>query len=313
MRILVALGGNAILQKGGTGTASEQFVTVGETCKQLVKIVRAGHDLAVTHGNGPQVGNILLAYDSAKKILPPMPLDVCGAQSQGMIGYMLQQSLENELRRSRMKKSVAVVLTQTVVSASDRAFSSPSKPIGPFYTKEEAELLKGKNGWTMVNDSNRGFRRVVPSPEPVEIVEGRTIRSLYEDGTIVIAAGGGGIPVVKDREAKGYVGVEAVIDKDLASAILAEVLGIDVMVVLTDVDGIFLDYGRPTQRLLRRMSAEEGRRYLLEGQFPAGSMGPKVEAVTRFVESGGKKAIITSLKQVEAALSGKAGTEVSAK
>lgn len=313
MRILVALGGNAILRKGGTGTASEQLATVDETCKQLVKIVRAGHDLVITHGNGPQIGDILLAYDSAKKILPPMPLDVCGAQSQGMIGYMLQQSLENRLRRSRMRKGVAVVLTQTVVSASDRAFSSPSKPIGPFYTEEEAELLRGKNGWTIVNDSNRGFRRVVPSPEPVEIVESPTIRSLYEDGTIVIAAGGGGIPVVKDRESKGYIGVEAVIDKDLASALLAEVLGIEVMLVVTDVDGIFLDYGRPTQRLLRRMSAKEGRKYIREGQFPAGSMGPKVEAVTRFVESGGKSAIVTSLRQMEAALSGKAGTEVYAK
>ena len=313
MKILVALGGNAILQQGGTRTASEQLATVGETCKQLVKIVKAGHDLAITHGNGPQIGDILLAYDSAKKTLPPMPLDVCGAQSQGMIGYMLQQSLENELRRHRVKKSVAVVLTQTVVSASDRAFSSPSKPIGPFYTEEEAGLLKGKNGWTMVNDSNRGFRRVVPSPEPVEIVEGSIIRSLYENDMIVIAAGGGGIPVIIGQESEGYFGVEAVIDKDLASALLAEVLGIDVMVVVTDVDGIFLDYGGPSQRLLRRMSATEGRRYLREGQFPAGSMGPKVEAVTRFVESGGKRAIVTSLKQMEAALSGKAGTEVSAK
>jgi carbamate kinase len=313
MRILVALGGNAILRKGGTGTASEQFATVGETCGQLVKIIRAGHGLAITHGNGPQIGDILLAYDSAKRMLPPMPLDVCGAQSQGMIGYMLQQSLGNELRKSRVKKSIAVVLTQTVVSASDRAFSSPSKPIGPFYTEEEGELLKGKKGWTMVNDSNRGFRRVVPSPEPVEIVEGPTIRSLYENGTIVIAAGGGGIPVVKDGESKGYLGVEAVIDKDLASALLAEVLGIDVMVVVTDVDGVFLDYGRPSQRFLRRMSATEGRRYLREGQFPAGSMGPKVEAATRFVESGGKRTIITSLKQMGAALSGEAGTEVSAK
>ena len=230
-----------------------------------------------------------------------------------MIGYMLQQSLENELRRHRIEKSVAVVLTQTVVSTSDRAFSNPSKPIGPFYTKEEAALLKSKNGWTMVNDSNRGFRRVVPSPEPVEIVEGRIIRSLYENDTIVIAAGGGGIPVVKDQESKGYLGVEAVIDKDLASVLLAEALGIDVIVVVTDVDGIFLDYGRPNQRFLRRMSATEGRRYLREGQFPAGSMGPKVEAVTRFVESGGKKAIVTSLKQMAAALSGEAGTEVSAK
>ncbi len=313
MRVLVALGGNAILQKGGARTASEQLATVDKTCKQLVRIVRAGHALAVTHGNGPQIGDILLAYDSAKKTLPSMPLDVCGAQSQGMIGYMLQQSLENELRRHRIEKSVAVVLTQTVVSASDSAFSRPSKPIGPFYTQKEAKLLKNKNGWTMVNDSNRGFRRVVPSPEPVEIVEGKIIRSLYENDMIVIAAGGGGIPVVKDRASKGYLGVEAVIDKDLASALLAEVLGIDVMVVATDVDGIFLDYGRPTQRLLRRMSAVEGRTYLREGQFPAGSMGPKVEAVIRFVESGGKRAIVTSLKQIEAALSGRVGTVVSAK
>lgn len=288
------------------------MATVDKTCRHLVKIIKEGHRLAITHGNGPQIGDILLAYDSARDILPPMPLDVCGAQSQGMIGYMLQQSLENVLRRARIKRSVAVVLTQTVVSVSDRAFSNPSKPIGQFYTKEEAGRLKKKSGWKMVNDSNRGFRRIVPSPEPVEIVESRTIRSLYENDTIVIAAGGGGIPVIKGQGSKGYLGVEAVIDKDLASALLAEALGIDVMVVVTDVDGIFLHYGKPGQRLLRRMSVKEGRTYLRQGQFPAGSMGPKVEAVLRFVESGGEKAIVTSLKNMEAALAGDAGTEVSA-
>jgi carbamate kinase len=310
MRVLVALGGNAILSRGGTGTISEQVATVDETCRQLVKIIKEGHRLAITHGNGPQIGDIMLAYESAKDILPPMPLDVCGAQSQGMIGYMLQQSLENELLRSRIKRKVAVVITQTVVSASDGAFSNPSKPIGQFYTKEESGRLGRKNGWKMVNDSNRGFRRVVPSPEPVKIVESPTIRSLYEDGTIVIAAGGGGIPVIKGGSG-GYLGVEAVIDKDLASALLAEALGIDIMAVVTDVDGVFLDYGKPDQRLLRRMRVKEGRTYLREGQFPPGSMGPKVEAILRFVESGGKKAVVTSLKNMEAALSGKAGTEVS--
>jgi carbamate kinase len=308
MKILVALGGNAILRRGGTGTAAEQEATIDSTSKRLVGIIGEGHDVALTHGNGPQVGDILLAYDLAKGVLSPMPLDVCGAQSQGMIGYMLQQSLENELKFVGIMKSVATVLTQTVVKATDRAFANPTKPIGQFYDEAEAKDLERRNGWSMINDSNRGFRRVVPSPNPVSFLESETIKCLFDEGTVVIAAGGGGVPVVKDTGSRRYIGVEAVIDKDLAAALLAGLLGVDLLMILADVDGVFLNYGRPEQRLVDKMSVQEARRYLAEGQFPAGSMGPKVEAAVRFIESGGKRAVIGSLERVEATLGGEAGT-----
>jgi carbamate kinase len=309
MKILVALGGNAILRSGGKGTAVEQQAAIDSTSKKLVRIIGEGHNIALTHGNGPQVGNILLAYDSAKSVLAPMPLDVCGAQSQGMIGYMLQQSIENQLKSVRIAKSVATVLTQTVVSATDRAFANPTKPIGPFYDEAESKELERKKGWSMINDSNRGFRRVVPSPDPVSFLEVETIKSLFDKGTLVIAAGGGGVPVIKDAKSGRYVGVEAVIDKDLAAALLARLLGVDLLMILSDVDGVFLDYGKPKQRLVDTVSVREARKYLGTGQFPAGSMGPKVEAAVRFIESGGKRAAIGSLERVEAVLGGEAGTD----
>ncbi|MGD0395422.1 MAG: carbamate kinase [Nitrososphaerales archaeon] len=309
MNILVALGGNAILRSGGKGTAAEQRAAIDSTSRRLVRLIREGHDVALTHGNGPQVGNILLAYDLAKSVLAPMPLDVCGAQSQGMIGYMLQQSLENQLKSVGIAKSVATVLTQTVVSATDRAFAKPTKPIGPFYDEAESKELEEKNGWSMINDSNRGFRRVVPSPNPVSFLESETIKCLFDEGTVVIAAGGGGVPVVKDGKSGRYIGVEAVIDKDLAAALLARLLRVDLMMILADVDGVFLNYGRPEQRFVERMSVRAARKYLAQGQFPAGSMGPKVEAAVRFIESGGKRAVIGSLEKVEATLGGEAGTD----
>lgn len=312
MKILVALGGNAIQQRGGAGTAAEQFVTVSATCKQLTKILHAGHDLAITHGNGPQVGNILLANEMAKNELPPMPLDVCGAESQGMIGYIMQQCFENELRAAGIDRRVATIVTQTVVDPSDPAFGKPTKPIGPFYSAEEAAILRREKGWTIVSDSGRGFRRVVPSPDPTSIVEAETILRLFEEGTIVIAAGGGGIPVVHDSATGRYRGVEAVIDKDLCAALLANLLRVDQLMLLTDVEGVMLNYGRSDQKLLRMMSAKEGRRYLEEGQFPPGSMGPKVEAALRFVESGGKKSLITSLESIEDSLEERTGTTVTA-
>lgn len=304
----MALGGNAILRRGGTGTAAEQEATIGSTSKRLVGMIREGHDIAITHGNGPQVGDILLAYDSAKRVLSPMPLDVCGAQSQGMIGYMFQQSLENELKSVGLAKSVATVLTQTVVSATDPAFANPTKPIGRFYSEVEARNLEKRNGWSMINDSDRGFRRVVPSPNPVSFLESGTIRCLFDEGTVVIAAGGGGVPVVQDAGLGDYVGVEAVIDKDLGAALLARLLGVDLLMILADVDGVFLYYGRPERKLVDKLSVQEAREYLSEGQFPAGSMGPKVEAAVRFIESGGKRAVIGSLERVEATLGGEAGT-----
>jgi len=309
MKVLVALGGNAILRREGRRTAREQLAAVDETCRQLVNVVEGGNELAVTHGNGPQIGDILLAYESARESLPTVPLDVAGAQSQGMIGYMLQQSLENELNRRKLRKDVTVVLTRTVVSESDPAFAAPSKPIGPFYTEEEAARLR-RRGWRLASEGRKGSRRVVPSPEPMEIVEEATIRSLFEAGRIVIAAGGGGVPVVRRRPGGEFAGVEAVVDKDLASVLVAKALGIEVMVIATDVEGIFLDYGSPTQRLLRELKVEECRAYLREGQFPAGSMGPKAEAAVRFVEAGGRKAVVTSLRGIGEALSGRAGTEI---
>lgn len=308
MKILVALGGNAILRPGSRGTAGEQLATVDLTCSTLLKMIAAGHDIAVTHGNGPQVGDILLANEMARGIISPMPLDVCGAESQGMIGYMIQQSLENGLRRAGLEKRVVTILTQTAVNPSDRAFGNPSKPIGPYFEPGEANRLKAERQWTMIEEPGRGFRRVVPSPDPVEIIESEVIKSLFAQGVVVISTGGGGVPVVRDAGTGRLRGVEAVIDKDLGAALLASFLEVDLLMILTDVDGVCLDYGKPGQRLLRRMSAVEGRRYLLEGQFPPGSMGPKIEAALKFVESMDGRAIITSIEKADSALEGEAGT-----
>jgi carbamate kinase len=308
LKILVALGGNAILRGDSVGTAAEQFARIDATNTQLVELVRAGHEIALTHGNGPQVGDILLANEMAKSVLPPMPLDVCGAESQGMVGYMIQQSLENKLRAAGLKKRVVTILTQTIVEPSDPAFKKPTKPIGPFYTAIESEKLKREKGWTMVSDKKRGYRRVVPSPNPVAIVEDGVVKQLFDAGVILIAAGGGGIPVMRigpDAELKG---VEAVIDKDLGAALLATILKVELLLILTEVDSVYLNYGTPRQERLGRLTMQECKRYMEQGQFPAGTMGPKVEAAVRFVESGGRETIITSLDRVKEALEGRAGT-----
>lgn len=305
LRILVALGGNAILQRSERGTSEEQFINVRRACKHLVEIIKLGHTITITHGNGPQVGDILLKDESAREILPPMPLDVCGAESQGMIGYMIQQSLRNELAGQGLDLAVATILTETVVDPDAAAFRNPSKPIGPFYASADAARFRAQKGWQLVSDSGRGFRRVVPSPLPVTIVQGRTIKSLADEGTIVIAAGGGGIPVTSGVESRG---LEAVIDKDLGAALLANLIGADVLLILTDVENVFLNYGLQNQTALKRVTIGECRRYISEGQFAKGSMLPKVEAAIRFIESGGKAAIISSLESSKSALEGAAGT-----
>ncbi len=307
MRILVALGGNAILQREGKGTAEEQFANVRRACRHLVGIIHQGHKLTITHGNGPQVGDILLKDELAKGTLPQMPLDVCGAESQGMIGYMIQQSLRNELRRAGLDSQVATVLTETVVDGSDPAFKAPTKPIGPFYSASDAARLKDEKGWRLIDDSGRGFRRIVPSPIPLSIVQGPMIRELMDLGVVVIAAGGGGIPVTSGAEARG---LEAVIDKDLGAAILAKMVDAEVLLILTDVERVFLDYAKPSQRPIDKMTVEECKRYLAQGQFPAGSMGPKIESAVSFLESGGERVIITSLESAEEALAGRAGTTI---
>lgn len=307
LRILVALGGNAILEPQSIGSAEEQFSKVRRACRHLVGIIRQGHRVIITHGNGPQVGDILLKDELAKDTLPYMPLDVCVAESQGMIGYMIQQSLRNELSRVGLDLQVATVLTETVVDSNDTAFKNPTKPIGPFYTASQAARLKKEKGWHLVNDSKRGYRRTVPSPTPLSIVQGHMIKQLMDLGAIVIAAGGGGIPVTSGVKSEG---VEAVIDKDLGATVLAQVVKADVLLILTDVEKVFLDYGRPGQRPVDRMTVQECRKYLEEGQFPIGSMGPKIESAICFLESGGERAIISSLEKAEEALAGKAGTTI---
>lgn len=306
---VVALGGNAILQPGQKGTAAEQLANVQATAKSIVELIKEGYDIVVTHGNGPQVGAILLQNEEAASVVPPMPMDICGAETQGQIGYMIQQSLGNELVKAGIKRDVATVVTQVVVSEEDPAFANPTKPVGPFYGEEEAKKLMAERGWVMKEDAGRGWRRVVPSPNPLKIKEKNTIVELVKNGTIVIASGGGGIPVL-EKESGETVGVEAVIDKDLAGECLARDVEADILLILTDVNYVALNYGTPEQENLTRVTLETMRRYQKEGHFKAGSMGPKVEALLRFVENGGERAIITSLASAPAALRGETGTEV---
>lgn len=305
-RVVVALGGNAILQPKQEGTAEVQFANVIDTCIQLADLIKAGYQLVITHGNGPQVGNILLQNEEAKDKIPPMPLDICGSQTQGFIGYMIQQAMKNLLPQ----RHVGTVLTQVLVDAGDSAFQNPTKPIGPFYSKQEAEQLIAQKGYTMVEDSGRGWRRVVPSPDPKAIIEKDLIQALLERDAIVIASGGGGIPVVKDSQGK-LRGIEAVIDKDLAGARLGGDVDADILLILTDVEAVAVNWGKPDQRFLHRLSLREARDLAAQGQFKAGSMGPKVEAAIRFVEQGGEQAIIVSLNKAAAALEGHAGTIIS--
>ncbi len=308
MTVLVALGGNAILRYKDEGTAEEQLRNVRKTCRMLVRLIEKGYHIAITHGNGPQVGDILLRNEMAKDVLPPMPLDFCGAESQGMIGYMLQQSLMNELRMIGAERPVMTILTQTLVSPDDPAFGRPSKPIGPFYTALEAKDFKKNKGWTISETAGRGFRRVVPSPKPISILEGRSVKDLFEKGYLVIACGGGGIPVMERHG--DIVGVEAVVDKDHSASMLASLIGACSMLILTDVDAVSLDYGTPDQRTIPNMTVSEAEKWLREGHFKEGTMGPKVESAIEFVSNGGKRALITSMEKALETLAGNAGTAI---
>lgn len=307
---VVALGGNAILKPGQEGTAQQQLENVSETTEQLAAMVLSGeYKIVVSHGNGPQVGNILLQNELAKEEVPSLPLDMCGAESQGLIGYMLSQCLDNIFNQNgRGDIPVATVLTQTLIDSKDPAFEDPSKPVGPFYTEEAAKKLEEEKGYDIIEDAGRGYRRVVPSPEPIAIVEKEPIRQLLEAHTVVIASGGGGIPV--DREGSRLVGQEAVIDKDLASEQLAEDVGAEILLILTDVENVFINYNEPDEAPLGELSVEEMEKYLEDGEFARGSMKPKVKAGIKFIRSGGRKAIITSLNKVTDALDGKTGTTI---
>jgi carbamate kinase len=304
-RVVVALGGNAILQPKQSGTSEIQFENVRNTCAQLADLITDGYQLIITHGNGPQVGNILLQNEEAKAVVPPMPLDICGSQTQGFIGYMIQQSMKNLLPH----RNVGTILTQVLVDANDPAFQHPTKPIGSFYTQEEADHLRAEKGYAMVEDSGRGWRRVVPSPDPKSIVEKELILALLEKDVLVIASGGGGVPVVSDTRGK-LTGVEAVIDKDLAGQRLAMDVEADALMILTDVEAVAIHWGKPEQKFLGRLTVAEARKLMAEGHFKAGSMGPKVEAAVRFIEMGGEMSVIASLNNAADALAGRAGTVI---
>ena len=309
-KLVIAIGGNALLPPGVPAEAAAQRRRIEDTCVRLADLVAESHEVVVTHGNGPQVGNILVQNEESRHLVPAMPLDVCGAESQAQIGYLLAQGLRNEFAGRGIRRGVVCLLTQTLVDPADPAFANPAKPIGPYYTREEEIIVKKAKGWKMVFDQRGGWRRVVPSPKPVEIVEAEAIRQLLAggDGQVVIAAGGGGIPVVR-RDGR-LVGVEAVIDKDLAAALLAHSIGWKHLVIATDVPQVALDFGKPTQKFLDRLTIKEAKQHLAAGQFPPGSMGPKVEAAVSFLEGGGEHAVITDLAGLVAAVAGKAGTRI---
>ncbi len=308
--IIIALGGNALSAPHGDGSLEEQRAAIGRSAKEIAAILQRGWRVVLTHGNGPQVGRLLLQQEQSKNEIPPLPLDICDAMTQGQIGYLLQLGLQEELQSAGIEILITTLLTQVVVDPKDAAFENSTKPIGPFYSELEAKELCQSRKYSLkkIGAGERPYRRVVPSPKPLRIVEEAGIKELVASGHLVIACGGGGIPVA--FEEGHWRGVEAVIDKDLASERLASALGAEVLLILTDIEHVAVHYGKPAQRDLKKISLEEIKKHLAAGEFPPGSMGPKIEAAIRFLECGGKRALITSLDQAQAALDGKAGTEI---
>ncbi|HSE49008.1 MAG TPA: carbamate kinase [Terriglobales bacterium] len=305
---LIAVGGNSLIRAGEKGTVAEQVANARRTAGAIAGLVADGWRLVVTHGNGPQVGAQLLRSERACDQVPGQTLDVCGAATQGEIGYVLAQALRHELAAVGQQIPVVSLVTQTLVSRDDPAMSHPTKPIGPFYSRADAEARRREFDWQIVEDAARGYRRVVPSPEPVEIVELEVIRDLVERGVLVVACGGGGIPVVRSNG--GVAGIEAVIDKDRASALLASALGVNLFIISTDTDYVYLDYKKPAQQPLRRATVAEMEGHYRDGHFPPGNMGPKVESALRFLKAGGHEVIITSYEHLVEAVAGRAGTHI---
>ena len=307
--LVIAIGGNSLIKDARHQSVPDQYAAVVETVRHITDLLEHDFRIVITHGNGPQVGFILLRSDHSRGLLHEVPLDSIVADTQGALGYQLQQALENEFRRRGLKKSVTTVVTQTLVDRADPAFEHPDKPIGEFYTRAQAEERMRDEKWMMAEDAGRGWRRVVPSPKPRRLIEADIVRRLVAEGCTVVAAGGGGIPVVAD--AQGMLsGVPAVIDKDLASAVLAQQINADVLVISTAVPKVCLNFGRPDQRTLDAMTVAEARRYVAEGHFRPGSMLPKVEACISFIENGGRQAVITCPERLSAALDGRDGTQI---
>jgi carbamate kinase len=306
---VVAIGGNSLVRDKEHQTVPDQFARAEETCLHIADIIKEGWRVVVTHGNGPQVGFILLRSELASNVLHTVPMDSCGADTQGALGYMIQQLLTNQLRRIESELPVVTVVTQVVVDSDDPAFGNPTKPIGPFYDEDRAHHYQREQDWAIIEDAGRGWRRVVPSPIPKEIVELEAIRCLLKAGFVVVGVGGGGIPVVRDEQGDLH-GMEAVIDKDYASGLLATGLEADLFLISTAVEKVYLNYGKPDQKPLDHLTVAEVREYLDEGHFPPGSMGPKMRAVVQFLERGGQEALITSPENLARALRGETGTRI---
>ena len=308
---VVAIGGNSLIKSHEAGTKEEQQKNMNVASLHLTSMIKSGYKVVITHGNGPQVGNILLRNDVAEGFAPVMPMDVCVAESQGQIGYMIQQSLANKFNEQNLLATITSIITTVVVDEKDDAFENPQKPVGPYYPEDEALRLSNEKGWSMMEDiARQGYRRVVPSPEPIEILEKEIILKIINanDKNVIITLGGGGIPVIRNKN--GFSGVEAVIDKDLASQLLAAYLKADLFIMLTDVENVALNFGKPEQEDLKEITLSQAKQYLKEGHFPPGSMGPKILSAIRFLESGGKSVIITTSEKLESALENKAGTRI---
>ncbi len=306
---LVAFGGNALLKETERGTQAEQLKNAERAARYLIQIVKRGYKLVIVHGNGPQVGNILIQMEEAVTKIPPFSLDTCVAMSQGSMGYMLERTIRNQLRKDKIDYDILTLITEVCVDPNDEAFRKPTKPVGPFFTKYRSSMLEKEKKWVMVEDSGRGYRRVVPSPKPISIVNKDAITKLVNQGYLVIACGGGGIPVYINEQ-KLYEGIEAVIDKDYTSALLASEIKADLFIILTNVERVALNYGKVDQKWLNVVTVDEMKHYHEQKHFPPGSMGPKVEAAIMYIEKGGKEAIITSAEKLKESLDGTSGTRI---
>jgi len=306
---LIAFGGNAILSDNQRGLQSEQMKNAQKAAQLMTHIVKKGYELIIVHGNGPQVGNILIQMEESVNKIPPFSLEVCDAMTEGSMGFMLEMALVNELRKNSLDKEVTTLITQVVVDRDDPAFNNPTKPIGPFYSKYRAQMLAREKKWTMIEDAGRGYRKVVPSPRPIDIVPKQIIHDLVHSGKIVIAAGGGGIPIIINGRGL-FQGVEAVIDKDYAASLIAREVGVDLFIILTGVPRVYINFGTPDETPISLMTIQEAQKHLDEGQFPSGSMEPKIKAAMEYIRNGGKEVLITSASHLKAALINRSGTKI---
>lgn len=306
---LIAFGGNAILLEHQRGLQSEQMKNAQSAAQLMVHVVRKGYELILVHGNGPQVGNLLIQMEESVTKVPPFSLEVCDAMTEGSMGYMLEKAIINELRKNSVDKEVATLVTQVVVDRDDPAFENPTKPVGPFYSRYRAQIIVRERKCKIIEDAGRGYRRVVPSPKPIDVVSKYVIRDLVRSGKIVITAGGGGIPVIINDNGL-FQGVEAVIDKDYAASLIAQEAKADLFIILTNVDRVYLNFGKPDQEGIADITVEQAQEYLAQGQFPPGSMGPKIQATIEYIQNGGKEVLITSANYLKAALINRAGTKI---